>query len=40
MFKQLTLCIAPAVFAIYIPMCAPVTTPAQAPSARHMGQFW
>lgn len=40
MFNQLTLCIAPVVFAVYIPMCAPVVTPAQRPSAVHLAQLW
>jgi hypothetical protein len=40
MFNHLTLCIVPAVFAVYIPMCAPRLRPTAPPSDAQMTQLW
>jgi hypothetical protein len=40
MLNRMTLCIAPAVFAIYIPMCAPHVRPTVQPWDAHMAQLW
>src|SRR4051812_34798179 len=40
MFNHLTLCIAPAVFAMYIPMCAPHVRPTLPPWDAQMAQLW
>jgi hypothetical protein len=36
----MTLCIMPAIFAVYLPMCTPRITPNQRPSEAPMGQLW
>ena len=38
--QRLTLCIMPALFAVYIPMCAPRVTPTQQPWDAQMAQLW
>lgn len=40
MFKHLTLCVAPAIFAVYIPMCAPRVQPTVPPWDARMSQLW
>jgi hypothetical protein len=40
MLNRMTLCIAPAVFAVYIPMCAPHVRPTVQPWDAHMAQLW
>jgi hypothetical protein len=39
-FQSMTLCIMPAVFAVYMPMCAPRVTPNQRPWDVPMAQLW
>ena len=39
-FHCMTLCIMPAVFAVYLPMCAPRVTPAVRPWETPMAQLW
>jgi hypothetical protein len=40
MWNRMTLCVAPAVFAVYIPMCAPHVAPTVQPWDAHMTQLW
>jgi hypothetical protein len=38
--RTTALCLAPAVFAVYIPMCAPKMQPTAPPWDAHMAEFW
>jgi hypothetical protein len=39
-FQRITLCLMPAVFAVYMPMCTPRVVPAERPWATPMAQLW
>ena len=40
MFSRVTLCVVPAIFAMYVPMCAPKMMPTAPPWGAQMDQFW
>ncbi len=40
MWNRMTLCVAPAIFAVYIPMCTPQVAPTVRPWDAHMTQLW